>query len=119
MRATKDRTTGGYLKQGSDVDVVAQIGEAGGDHLGAAVVAVLAHLGDQDARPSALHRHKLVNLSADHVELLLVGELGLVRARDHRVVGHVATEHLYIQNAQYTALLRNGRFLWRSSFTNT
>ena len=31
------------------VDGEAEIGEGGGDHLGAAVVAVLAHLGDEDA----------------------------------------------------------------------
>jgi hypothetical protein len=41
------------LEQRADVDVEADVGEGGGDHLGAAVVAVLAHLGDQDAGPAA------------------------------------------------------------------
>ena len=41
-------------EQRADVDVEADVGERGGDHLLAAVVAVLAHLGDQDARPAAV-----------------------------------------------------------------
>ena len=39
-------------KQRPDIDVEADIGEGRGDHLLAAVVAVLADLGDQNARPS-------------------------------------------------------------------
>ena len=52
-----DRLAGdlaGRLEQRADVDVEAEVGERGGDHLLAAVVAVLAHLGDQDPRPAAL-----------------------------------------------------------------
>ena len=49
MRATSR----GSLKERADVDVEAQVGEGGGDHLGAAVVAVLAHLGHQNARAAA------------------------------------------------------------------
>jgi hypothetical protein len=41
------------LEQRADVDVKADVGEGGGDHLGAAVVAVLAHLDDQHARAAA------------------------------------------------------------------
>ena len=57
MDVVVDRLLGGFgrgLEQGADVDVEAEIGEGGGDHLLAAVVAVLAHLGDQDARAAAL-----------------------------------------------------------------
>ena len=43
----------GVWNSGADVDVEADVGERGGDHLGAAVVAVLAELGDQQARPAA------------------------------------------------------------------
>ena len=43
----------GRREQRPDVDVEAEIGERRGDHLLAAVVAVLADLGDQDARPAA------------------------------------------------------------------
>ena len=42
------------LEQRADVDVEAEVGERGGDDLLPAVVAVLAHLGDQDARAAAL-----------------------------------------------------------------
>src|SRR3546814_6548203 len=35
-------------------DVEADVGEGGGDHLLAAVVTVLAHLGDQDAGPATI-----------------------------------------------------------------
>src|SRR6266436_5324121 len=41
-------------EQRPDIDVEADIGKGRGDHLLAAVVAVLADLGDQDARPAAL-----------------------------------------------------------------
>jgi hypothetical protein len=44
----------------ADVDVEAEVGEGRGDHLLAAVVAVLADLGDQDARPAALVGSKAV-----------------------------------------------------------
>ena len=44
----------GRLEERADVDVEAEVGERGGDHLGAAVVAVLADLGDQHARPPAV-----------------------------------------------------------------
>ena len=46
----------GRGEQRPDVDVEAQVGERRGDHLLPAVVAVLAHLGDQDARPPAVVR---------------------------------------------------------------
>jgi hypothetical protein len=50
-------------EQRPDVDVEAEIGEGRGDHLLAAVVAVLADLGDQDARPAALVGLELVATS--------------------------------------------------------
>ena len=49
-----DRLPGGLgrrREERPDIDVEAEIGEGRGDHLLAAVVAVLAHLGDQDAGP--------------------------------------------------------------------
>ena len=42
------------LEQRPDVDVEADVGEGRGDHLGAAVVAVLAHLDHQHPRPPPL-----------------------------------------------------------------
>ncbi len=49
-RATSRRR----LEQRAHVDVEAEVGEGGGDHLLAAVVPVLAHLGHQDAGPAPL-----------------------------------------------------------------
>jgi hypothetical protein len=44
----------GRLEQRAHVDVEAQVGKGRGHHLGAAVVAVLAQLGDHHARAAAL-----------------------------------------------------------------
>ena len=49
---------GRRLEERSDVDVEAEVGEGGGDDLGAAVVAVLAHLHDEHAGPAALGRRR-------------------------------------------------------------
>ena len=54
-------TSSGVGEQRADVDVEAEVGEGGGDHLLAAVVAVLAHLGDQDARPAAVGLGELLD----------------------------------------------------------
>ena len=56
MHVVLDRLARGFRgrrKQRPDIDVEADIGKGRGDHLLAAVVAVLADLGDQDARPAA------------------------------------------------------------------
>jgi hypothetical protein len=45
---------GTYGKEGTDVDVEANVGEGGSNNLGAAVMPVLAHLGHQDAGRAAL-----------------------------------------------------------------
>jgi hypothetical protein len=44
----------GGREERPDIDVEAEIGEGRGDHLLAAVVPVLAHLGDEDARAAAI-----------------------------------------------------------------
>ena len=69
----------GRLEQRADVDVEAEVGERGGDHLGAAVVAVLAHLHDEHARAAALGVGELVDLAPD----LLVALVALVRRAVH------------------------------------
>ena len=63
----------GRGEQRPDVDVEAQVGERRGDHLLAAVVAVLAHLGDQDARPAAVVRRRTPRTCAarDRTSLLM------------------------------------------------
>ena len=52
------------LEQRADIHVEADIRKGGGDDLGAAVVAVLAHFGHQDARAPALCLLKLRRPSA-------------------------------------------------------
>ena len=51
----------GVANSGADIDVEAEIGEGGGDHLLAAVMAVLADLGDQQARAAALASSNVCN----------------------------------------------------------
>ena len=63
-----DRLLGDLLGRGEqrpDVDVEAHVGERRDDDLLAAVVAVLAHLGDQDARPAALGLRELLGRVED------------------------------------------------------
>ena len=76
----------GRREQRADVDVEAEVGERRGDHLLAAVVAVLAHLGDQDARPAAvglLERRAHARARA-RTSLLMAPDLRGVDARDRR-----------------------------------
>ena len=49
------------LEQRADIDVEAEIGEGRGDDLLAAVVTVLAELGDQDTRPTPFARQELLD----------------------------------------------------------
>ena len=58
------RDLGRGLEQRADVDVEAEVGERGGEHLLPAVVPVLAHLRHQDARPAALRLGELVGRRA-------------------------------------------------------
>ena len=50
---------GGRLEEGTHVDVETAVGIAGGDDLGATVMAVLTHLGNHDTRTTALLLGKL------------------------------------------------------------
>ncbi len=75
-------TSAGRLEQRADVDVEAEVGERGGDHLLAAVVAVLAHLGDQDARPAALRLGERVDDPARFLHVGHAADLLRVHAGD-------------------------------------
>ena len=82
MHVVLDRLAGGFLRrleQRADIDVEAEIGEGGCDDLLPAVVAVLAHLGDQDARPAAV-------LGLETVDQLLDAGQASVHATDLRLV---------------------------------
>lgn len=50
-----------YLEEGPYVHVEADVSEAGSDDFGPSVVAILAHLGNEDTRPAALTVLELVN----------------------------------------------------------
>src|SRR3546814_7366249 len=68
------RLAGGFLRgleQRADVDVEADVGEGGGDHLGAAIVAVLAQLHHQHARAAALLALESLDLALDAAEALV------------------------------------------------
>ena len=82
------------LEQRADVHVEAEVGERGGDDLRAAVVAVLAHLGDQDPeRPALLLRERGGHLPR-LLELGVRLALGRVDAGDRAVHRLVAAEDL-------------------------
>src|SRR6266516_2959163 len=82
------------LEEHAHVDVEAQVGEGGGDHLGAAVVPVLADLGDQHAGPPPVVGGEALHFGAQRLPLLVVGELAAVDARDGADLGMVAAPHL-------------------------
>ena len=54
----------GRLEQRTYVDVEAQVGEAGGDHLRPAVVPVLPEFGDQDPGAAAVGLHEAIGQCA-------------------------------------------------------
>ena len=97
MHVVVDRLLGRLgrgLEQGADVDVEAQVGEGGGDHLLAAVVAVLAHLGDQDARAAALGRCEGLDQVAGMADAHGLPHLLGVDAGDRADLGDVAAPDL-------------------------
>ena len=63
------------LEHRPDGYVETEIGEGGGDHLLAAVVAVLSHLGDQDARLGTVSALKRVDLVLHPIDNRAVAEL--------------------------------------------
>ena len=71
-------TSSGRGEQRAHVDVEAHVGEGGDDHLLAAVVAVLAHLGDQDARAPALGLLELLGRGEHLLDQCVAVGAGLV-----------------------------------------
>src|SRR5262245_18638092 len=84
----------GRLEERAHVDVEAQIGERGGDHLGAAVVTILADLGDQDARAAAVVAQEAIDLLPHRGPLGIVAEVTAIDTRDGPDLGLVAPPHL-------------------------
>ena len=80
------------LKQRADIDVETYVGKCRGDDLGAAVVAVLAELANQDARPSSLALGETRDCRLNLLEALIVGEGAAVDPGDAAGGGAVAAE---------------------------
>ena len=96
MDVVLDRLARGLRRgreQRTDVDIEAEIGEGGRDHLLSAVMAVLADLGHQDARPAALVGFELGDELLHARNRFRHGaDLPLVDARDRLDLGAVPAE---------------------------
>src|SRR5260370_1899145 len=96
MGVVLDRLARGFLgrlEQGPDIDVEADIGEGRGDDLGAAVVAVLAELDDEHARPPPLAPGEGLDLALDAAIALVALVESAIDAGDRADGGAVAREH--------------------------
>ena len=92
-----DRLARGFRRrreQGPDIDVEAEIGERRGDHLLAAVMAVLADLGDQDARAAAFLVLEFGDALLHPLDGVRHADLPPVDAGDRLDLRLVAPEHL-------------------------
>jgi hypothetical protein len=90
-------------KQRADLDLEAEVGERGGNNLLAAVVTVLAHLGDEDARhgPSASVKASTAPCARTMASDILAG-LAPVDVLEHPRLGDVTAPDLF-QCAGYLA----------------
>ena len=70
------------LEERTDIDVKADVGQRGGDHLGAAIMTVLAHLCDEDAGSAPLFTLEFDDHLASFSEFFRIGGAGRVYARD-------------------------------------
>src|SRR4029079_12376969 len=82
------------LEERSDVDVEAEVGKGAGDDLRAAVVAILAELGDHDAGPPAFGGGEVGDLAPQRVPAGGAVVRGCVDARDLLRVGTVPAPRL-------------------------
>src|SRR5713101_4204298 len=85
MNIVLHRLPGGFfrrLEQGPDIDVETDIGKRGGDDLGAAVVAVLAELDHQHARPPPFLARESLDLTLDAAEAFVALVLPAIDADD-------------------------------------
>ena len=80
------------LEEGADVDVEAQVGEGGGDDLGAAIVSVLTDLGDHHARSASFALLEALDHLVNFCQFLVFTEFLAVDATDGTDGGFVTTE---------------------------
>lgn len=82
MHVVVDRHAGYFcrgLEKTTDVNVETQVRKARSDDFSTAVVAILAHLGDQDPGVSALVLRELLDLSESFLVLVLTLISGLLK----------------------------------------
>ena len=91
----------GRLEQRAYVDVEADVGECGGDHLGAAVMTVLAHLDHQHARAAAFGLGELLDrfLDVGKARVAFVGRA--IDPRERLDLGPVPSEFLFHRHADF------------------
>ena len=77
------------------MDGKAQIGEGAGDDLGAAVVSILAHLGDEDGRGAAPRGLEALDAAGNGGEFGVVAIAARIDAGDDAGDGGVAAEHVF------------------------
>ena len=83
--------TGG-LEERADIDIESEIGKGGGDHLLAAVVAVLPHLRDENSRTASVRIGERVDLGSDGHHRFGVGShFAAIHPFDGPDLGHVTT----------------------------
>src|SRR5262249_55837767 len=85
-----------------DVDVKTKIGKRRGDHLLATVVAVLADLGNEDARAAAFRLLERGGELLDPRDRLRHAGLPLVDARDRLDLGLMPAKHLFERRGNLT-----------------
>ncbi len=98
MHVVFDRLAGGFggrREQWTDVDVETEIGEGRGNHLLAAVVAVLPDLGDQQTRAAAFGGFEGFDGRADTFDGAGHADLPLVNSGDRLDLGAVTAEYLF------------------------
>src|SRR5579862_9029502 len=85
----------GRLKERTYIDVEAKIGKRGCDDLRSAVMAVLTHLGHENAGPPALLARKSLDLSTDGGEFVVTFVGGAVNAGHGADFCTMAAEHAF------------------------
>ena len=80
------------LEQRPEIDIEADIGEGGGDHLGPPIVAVLAELDHQHARPAAVIGGKVSGFGLDRGEARITVIGGAIDPGNGADLGPIAAE---------------------------
>ena len=96
------RRLGRGLEQGADIDIKADVGEGGGDHLGTAIMAVLAHLDDQHPGAAAVFFGESLDIALDRGKAVVALIGGAVNPGEGLDLGAVTSEHLFHGHADFS-----------------